>query len=244
MNTHEEYKRIHNNGGTALLFLHGILGTPRHFDFLLPLVPEDWSVHALLLPGHGGSTADFGRSSMHEWKSAVEKALTELCEKHERVFIVGHSMGTLLAVHAAMLYPEKVVGIFALAMPLKIHLAPSAIVNSLHTAFRPEETDSPLQRATREACSVALSKNPLAYIGWIPRFLELFALSRETLRTMPCLKPPCFAIQSAKDELVSPASLKHMGKAKAIVLLNSSHYFYRENDLETIKTEFKNFIST
>ncbi|MBR0324808.1 MAG: hypothetical protein IIX11_01590, partial [Selenomonadales bacterium] len=32
-----------------VLMLHGILGTPDHFRELLPLVPETWSVHALLL---------------------------------------------------------------------------------------------------------------------------------------------------------------------------------------------------
>ena len=122
-----------------MLFLHGILGTPHHFDFLLPYVPESWSVWSLLLPGHGGTCGDFGRSSMDEWQTSVDEALAELSEKHDKILLVGHSMGTLLAVRAAGKYPGKVSGLFALAMPLKIRFTVKAARASLHSAFRPPE---------------------------------------------------------------------------------------------------------
>ncbi len=238
----KEFKSIKKDADAAVLLLHGILGTPRHFDFLLPLLPEGWSKWAILLPGHGGSVRDFSRSSMEKWKAAVESAMQELSESHERVYIVGHSMGTLLAVHAAKKFPGKVSGIFALAMPLRIRFSPRALRTCLHTAFRKPESDTPFQRVCRKACSVSLSKNPLSYIGWIPRYLELFALSREIRKAMTTLESPCTAIQSACDELVSPASLECMGKAKALALPDSSHYFYSEADRKTIENEFKKFI--
>ncbi len=225
-----------------MLLLHGILGTPRHFDFLLPLIPGDWSIHAPLLPGHGGKCGDFAGTDMAEWKRAVDKALAELCESHERVYIVGHSMGSLLAVWAALRHPEKVCGIFALAMPLRIRFTLRAALACLHAAFRSPDKDTPFLRATRQSSSIALSKNPFAYIGWIPRFLELFALSREIRLAMDKIKTPCLAIQSAKDELVSPSSLKYTGSAETVVLPDSSHYFYSESDLETIKFRFHDFI--
>jgi len=227
-----------------VLFLHGILGSPRHFDFFLPLVPENWSIWTLLLPGHGGTCGDFSRTNMGEWKCAVEKAIDELRENHDRIFIAAHSMGTLLAVMAAQKNPEKIAGIFALAMPLKIGFTAKAALSCLHAAYRPAETDSPFQRATRECTSITLSKNPFAYVGWIIRFLELFSLSREIRREMPQLKIPCFAIQSSKDELVSLRSMHYTGKAETLVLHESSHYFYSSDDLETIKNEFKIFLNT
>ena len=226
-----------------MLFLHGILGTPRHFDFLLPLVPEDWSIWTLLLPGHGGKCKDFSRTSMVEWKAAVEKALAELSESHRRVYIVGHSMGTLLAVHAVNRSPGKVCGIFALAMPLKIGYTLRAAISTLRLAYCSPENDDELLRAMREAGSISLSKNPFAYLGWIPRFLELFALSREIRGIMPALSIPCTAVQSALDEMVSSASLKYMGRAKAITLQHSSHFYYSQEDMEIIKTQFKKFIA-
>lgn len=41
---HQEYRRILPGSNMAVLMLHGIVGTPHHFDDLIPLIPEDWSV--------------------------------------------------------------------------------------------------------------------------------------------------------------------------------------------------------
>ena len=60
---------------TAILFIHGIVGTPDHFLDLLPLVPSDWSYANILLPGHGGSVGDFSRSSMALWRRAVAEQM-------------------------------------------------------------------------------------------------------------------------------------------------------------------------
>ncbi len=239
----KELKITNKKSGTAVLFIHGILGTPRHFDFLLPLLPDDWSVCALTLPGHGGSVSDFSRSSMTQWKAAVESSLLQLTASHERVFIVGHSMGTLLAVHAASTQQKKLAGIFALAMPLRPHFTPKALGICLHTAFRSPETDNAFQRVCRRSCSISLSRNPFAYIGWIPRYLELFALARDTRKAMPTLAVPCIALQSARDELVSRTSLRYMGRAKVMELAESMHYFYSDTDRQAIENEFKKFIS-
>lgn len=226
----------------AVLFIHGILGTPRHFDFLREILPEGFTAKSLLLPGHGGSTKDFGKSSMVQWSEQCESALLELSASHKRVFLVGHSMGSLLSVRLALKHPGKVSGIFVLAIPLRIRFGIRALASSLHTAFAPPETDSPFQRVCREACSVKLSKNPFAYLPWIPRFLELFALSREIRKAMPTLKVPCTLIQSARDEMVSPAFTKPASNTKVCALPDSSHYFYSKSDRNFVREEFKNFI--
>ena len=72
----EYYKK--GSGGGAVLMVHGILGTPDHFEPFLPLIPEDVTVRNLLLPGHGGTVRDFGRSSMDAWRGYVHAALQEL----------------------------------------------------------------------------------------------------------------------------------------------------------------------
>lgn len=227
----------------AVLFIHGILGTPHHFDFLREILPEGFTAKSLLLTGHGGSTRDFGKSSMAQWMEQCESALLELGASHKRVFLVGHSMGSLLAVHLALVHPDKVSGIFALAIPLRIRFGIKALASSLHSAFAPPETDSPFQRVCRDACSVRLSKNPFAYLPWIPRFLELFALSREIRKAMPNLKVSCKLIQSSRDELVSTASARFSAGAEILFLPESFHYFYSEKDLGSILKEWNSFIA-
>ena len=45
--------RIVPQSDTAVLFIHGIIGTPNYFNRFIPLIPEDWTVCNLLLDGHG-----------------------------------------------------------------------------------------------------------------------------------------------------------------------------------------------
>ena len=61
---HKPFKCIVPGAENAVLFVHGIVSTPRMFDDFVALVPQTWSVHNLLLPGHGGTVQDFGRLSM------------------------------------------------------------------------------------------------------------------------------------------------------------------------------------
>ena len=60
---HREYIRISDHKQTAVLMIHGIIGSPRHFDMLIPLIPAEWSIYNILLDGHGKRVEDFAESS-------------------------------------------------------------------------------------------------------------------------------------------------------------------------------------
>ena len=67
MNRHAAYVREIPASRCAVLFVHGILGTPRFFDFLLPDIPPDWTVHNVLLSGHGGSLLVLLTAALLAW---------------------------------------------------------------------------------------------------------------------------------------------------------------------------------
>jgi len=70
----------------AVLFIHGIIGTPRHFTELIPLVqqvPEDFTVSNIILDGHGGTVDDFAHTSMAKWKAREDKNYNLLVECFE-----------------------------------------------------------------------------------------------------------------------------------------------------------------
>lgn len=112
------YYRIVSGAKTAALFVHGIVGTPAHFQDLVPMIPADWSVYNILLDGHGKQVEDFARTSMVKWKAQVSAQLDEILRTHAQVLIVAHSMGTLFAIDEAMKRPDKVKGLLLLAVPL------------------------------------------------------------------------------------------------------------------------------
>ena len=99
---HQQIKRIVDGAKTAILFIHGIIGTPDQFNDLIPFVRKDISVYNILLDGHGKGVRDFASTSMKKWEKQVENAVEELALKHERIIIVGHSMGTLFAIEQAI----------------------------------------------------------------------------------------------------------------------------------------------
>lgn len=242
---HEPYIRIVPGANTAVLFVHGIVGTPEHFRALMPLeelVPESWSVHNVVLPGHGGNTEDFGRSSMVQWKTHVQKAFRELAENHQQVLICAHSMGTLFALQLAVEHPEKIPGLFLLAVPMRPGLRWFGIKNVLRVGFDRVRPDHPMEVATQMACGIKTTKRVWKYIPWIPRYLELFREIYETEKCMAALEVPCIAFQSHRDELVTNRSRKVLERFRQIEirdLKESSHFYYTDADRETVTTAFE-----
>lgn len=242
---HREFRRIIPHADTAVLFIHGIVGTPHHFDDLIALLPPTVSVHNLLLAGHGGSARDFARTSMQEWEAQVEAAVTALAEAHQHICIVAHSMGGLLSIEAALRHKE-IEKLFLLAVPLRITLTPAMARNSwkVYRGNIPENDHAAL--AAQRCCGVAQTKNPLPYLGWIPRFLELFAKIRMVRALLPQLTTPCLAVQSLKDELISSRAMGELGRNPHITVLplpNSGHYYYPAEDKQTLQETFLSFIA-
>lgn len=244
---HPEMKRNVPGAKTAVLFIHGIVGTPRHFRDVLPLesvVPEHWTLYNIRLPGHGGSVEEFGRSSMNRWKRYVRDVFDELAESHEKIVLVGHSMGTLSALQLAVEIPEKVAGLFLLACPMRPCLRFSGIGNMLRLTFGKVREEYPVEAATRDACGVEPTGRIWRYISWIPRFLELFAEVGRTKKLLPRLGRPCVVWQSRRDELVMAASRRVLEKAGTMwvgELPDSTHFYYAEEDRSLLLREFQSF---
>lgn len=242
---HEPYIRLVPNAKTAVLFIHGILGTPNHFRDLMPLVelvPENWSVHNLLLPGHGGSTKDFGRSSMNAWRSHTKNVFLQLANTHEHVLVVAHSMGTLFALQLGLEHPEKIPALFLLAVPMRPGLRWIGIKNCFRVGFDRVRPDHPMEVATQNACGIQTTKLVWKYIPWIPRFLELFLEIYDTEKRMEQLNVPCTAWQSHKDELVTNHSRKVLARFPQIEirdLKDSSHFYYTDADRGRVMDAFK-----
>ena len=114
---HKEYVRLRDNATTAILFIHGIVGTPNHFNEFVSLVPESFSVYNLLLDGHGKSVKGFSKTSMKKWEAQVASVVDELSLTHEKIYIVAHSLGTLFAIDQAI-KNKKVCKLFHLELKL------------------------------------------------------------------------------------------------------------------------------
>ena len=241
---YKAFKKIVPGADTAVLLIHGIIGTPNHFLPFLPLIPDEYSVHNLLLDGHGGSVKDFSRTSMAKWEAQVSSAVAELTSSHKNVYIVAHSMGTLLAIEQAVT-TSRIKGLFLLAVPIKIRLRWRMIRNALKVYFGKIRKDDILGIATRDSCGIHLNKNLFLYCGWIPRYLELFRKIRKTRTILSDLAVPCFTFQSCRDEMVSNKAsdfLKTHSHMDVTNLTNSTHFYYDPAELSFLQTSFTDFL--
>ncbi len=227
----------------AILFVHGILGTPDHFKSFLPLVPANWSICNILLKGHGGSVKDFSAASMAEWKQQVHEALQTLLATHKKVIIVAHSMGTLFAIQEATDAP--IAALFLLNVPLKLRIRFQLLKNSWRIFRGNIKSNDEWLLAAQRTYGIERDTHILRYLGWIPRFLELFSEIRKTRKITYKLSVPCQVYLSLKDETVSPKSGKLFERNHCVTVktLNSSgHYYYSSGDQQLLHDDFCDMI--
>lgn len=242
---HKEYKSIATGSDTAILFIHGILGTPDHFDNLIPLLPQGLTVSNILLDGHGKYATDFSQTSMKQWEMQVEQAVCELLQSHKNLYIVAHSMGTLFAIEQAI-RQERIRGLFLLAVPIQPMPKARMFSNAWKVYHGNISEKDRFGVAAKAACSIQPSKNPIHYFGWIFRYFELFYKIHKTKHLLPHLSTPTVAIQSRLDEMVSKNADRYLSqhsKMHVYTLEASYHYLYDAKDLHTLKSHFLKFIA-
>ena len=91
--------------GPALLLLHGIANSSDTWAHVAPLLSEHHTVIAPDLLGHGESAAPRGDYSLGAHASGARDVATAL--GHERVTVVGHSLGGGIAMQFAYQFPER-----------------------------------------------------------------------------------------------------------------------------------------
>src|SRR5438552_15258492 len=91
--------------GPVLLLVHGIASDSEAWRASLPLLARRAGVIAPDLPGHGVSGKARGDYSLGSLASSLRDLLVKL--GHERVTLVGHSLGGGVAMQFAYMFPER-----------------------------------------------------------------------------------------------------------------------------------------
>lgn len=90
------------SGDHAVLFIHGWTSTPREMRFIGEKVGQKgFAAQGILLPGHGRTLRSLQTTSFSDYLRHTEEAFGELMLKHDKVSIVGLSMGGLIGLHLA-----------------------------------------------------------------------------------------------------------------------------------------------
>jgi non-heme chloroperoxidase len=95
--------------GLPVILLHGATDSWRSFEPVLPYLPESLHVFALTQRGHGDADKPASGYAFKDFSSDVAAFMDAL--NLESAVIVGSSMGSSVAQHFALDYPERTLGL-------------------------------------------------------------------------------------------------------------------------------------
>ncbi len=187
------------------LLLHGFSAQPEEMRFLA----EDLSAHghAVLnqrLAGHGTDPRDLARVRWTDWLASVEDGLAVLRGLSDSVFVIGQSMGGMLALVSAARYPMA--GVVALSTPY-VTFSPFQMLLARGLGFfgvmaRKQVTEHPELGRRREADYPAYPRYPVGIL------MEAGRLRAAMAASLPQVKVPALLVQSRQDASLAADSLE------------------------------------
>ncbi len=117
------------DGQTALLFVHGFNDSPMMFRKMAnALAGEGFTCRAMRLPGFAEPSEQYALSTRADWLAAVREEVQALRKTHDRVYIIGHSLGGAISIAFVCETPDAVDGAVLIAPAVDVSNARSPLL--------------------------------------------------------------------------------------------------------------------
>jgi alpha-beta hydrolase superfamily lysophospholipase len=199
----------------ALAVVHGYgEHSGRYGNVVDWFVPRGYAVYAFDLRGHGRSAGQ--RGHVGGWAEMREdvRAFLDLVHQQEPdlpVFLVGHSMGGMIALNYVLYHPEGLEGIVASGpllsqLPLPSHLILIAKISSSLLPRLPMKNELDATALSHDAAVVeAYVNDPLVHGQGTPRMAtEVVAAIDWTQAHAAELALPCLIVHGGEDRIALP----------------------------------------
>lgn len=234
---HVQY-RVYGSGEPAVLFIHCWSCDSNYWREQVPALKQKYTVITVDLAGHGGT--DGNRSAWSIARFGQDVATAAAAIPNQQIVLVGHSMGGPVAIEAARLLKNRVIGIIGVDTFNTIG-APGPSKAQIDAIIKPFEADfightrslvtehlfrpgGNRDLANKVAYDMSLSPPRTA----IPALRALFEYDfTEPLREIAV---PIMAIDSDLGEPVNEARIrKVLPKFRAVIIPESGHFLMMEN---------------
>jgi carboxylesterase len=215
---------LFEGGPTGLLMIHGFGGLPGELRPLGTFLAEQgYTVSGMLLARHGRHPEDMYKVRWQEWFESVETALDELQGRCQHVFVLGYSLGGLLALHLAARRP--VAGVITLAAALQLSggwplrlLLVARYVMPWFYPMRGANFHDPRLRADLSSKIGTLNFDDPAVIQQLRTSIriptgaiyEIVRLAQQVRQELPQITVPALVLQGRHDETVLPISAQRI----------------------------------
>ena len=192
-------------GPHGVLLIHGFTGMPAEMLLLGRYLQEKgFTVLCMRLAGHGTTPEDMAHTDAEDWFDSVCDGYAILSGCTEKISVVGHSMGGLMALMLST--KKKIHKVISLAAPifvaeergLKYLPSRGAALGQYALKRRRRLPDVPA------ACNVTYRKMPLISVH---ELVDYIAITKAALPKVQC---PLLIVQSTGDHTVQPRSADYI----------------------------------
>lgn len=203
------------------LCIHGFTGGPYEVEPLAHYLRErsDWLIETPTLPGHG-ETLQLKGITYDQWFHAAEEELQQLMKKCETIYVIGFSMGGVIAAYLATKYPIKKL---VLLSPAFYYVNPRQLLKEIRLMIR-----DGLRRQLKENPLFVRYKTKIVSTP-LTATLEFRKLVNEVRPKLPDVHIPVLIAQGNEDGIVPPKSADYVyemigSSEKRLLFLPSSHH--------------------
>ena len=229
------------------VLIHGFPGAPEEMRWLgQHLAQNGITALGVRLFGLGTQPADAIRARKEQWIANVEDGLALLTGTCQRIFLVGFSMGGVLALNLGS--RTHVAGIVAMATPAALpplanRLRPILKPLSLVWRYRRPSEPSDWRDKQAEALNLHYDVQPVRAI------VELHDLVEETRQVLPKVQAPTLLIYSRNDASVPPRNAEQIYarlgsvQKELVWVQQSGHSLPRDAQRETVFSHITEFVN-
>jgi len=228
----------------GITLVHGLNGSKHDMQELNDLFYAQGMVtENILLPGHGSHVRDMLPLGWTEWAEAVRQELHALKQRCDVVFLIGHSLGGALCLHAAA--HEEVAGIVTMCAPITMHpwMVPIIQLAKRVTPLLPtlrEDVRDP--EARRRYTRDVYHWTPMAPVESMLRFLP------QLQKELGQITAPALVMTSVHDHVVPARDGRKIyrllgSQEKHLVTFHHSyHVIMKDHDREEVFTKTIAFV--
>ena len=228
----------------GIMLIHGFTSTTYE---MLPLAHflESKGYRIVLdnLPGHGTTIDDCNSTKYREWISFVEQRFAELSGECDELYVVGFSMGGILGLHLASLFPIKKLVIAAPVMSFKNPFKVNVLVRLLNKIIVKQKKGGHQSGLKTVSNYSGYDHYPLIALN------EFRKMNDFIYRRLPLVKCPLLYVHSNNDRVslfknidIILNQTNSSQKEKLIVEKAHHHLFYESSDQELILNTIYKFI--
>ncbi|WP_174735083.1 alpha/beta hydrolase [Mesobacillus harenae] len=222
------------------LCIHGFTGSPLEVEPLVEFLKEktEWIFEVPTLPGHGEPLSLDG-IEYRQWIEHAEAKLHNLFEICDQVYIIGFSMGGLIASYLSARYPvKKLVLLSAAAYYVNPKQLAADIVIMMKDSFKGNLLENELFTRYKRKIQQTPFKATI-------QFRKLVSNIRPILKEVTI---PTLIVQGESDGIVPPRSAKYLyntlgsAQKKLIFLKNAKHVICHSEEKEQLFREVYDFL--